>query len=162
PTESFVGDLNRIARGPEFGEATVDLGWSRRIRWLIGPFQAAPVREGWPVMRAGEPLPSIPLADGMVDETEGGAGSEIALGELEPPLPARHFFTAIRGDVRLALCRIGGDLSLDNLRADGHRILVESLTIDGDLLAEWKGRRYRAPAETAALPYQGILWTTAA
>jgi hypothetical protein len=161
-TESFATDLDSLAQPGETREPSDGFEFSRPVRLIIGPFGPAPNPVGWPVTLAVEPLPGVPLAGAMIDETEGDAGTEISVGELESHLSARHFFTAIRGDVRLALCRIGGDLSLDNLRADGHRILLESLTIDGDLLAEWKGRRYRAPAEASALPYQGILMTTAA
>jgi hypothetical protein len=129
-----------------------------RHRWTFEAFDSQAPHGGWPVAFGDLP----PRRSVAPAETLRPASDEISLGELRANLSARHIYTEIRGDLRMALCRIGGDVCLTNLRAEDRQLVLEGVEIQGDLLAEWNGRRYDTPEDEWAKPYVGLLETRAA
>lgn len=149
--EVLTERLARIVRGPpQRGEE--DARVPPRA-WRFGPLSAGPDGNGWPItistmheVGAGAP--------GAGDEK-----GEISTRELLASLSARHVHTEIRGSVRLALCKVGGDVCLTNLRADGREIRLEGMEIEGDLLAESDSRRYGSTGDGWAEAFRGLLRT---
>jgi hypothetical protein len=136
----------------EYLDAVAEQVGSRKGRWVVRGYESRAPRGGWPI--GFEDLPVDRPLPGKIEGAD-----EISIRELRASLSARHVFTEVRGDVRMALCRIGGDLSLTNLRAPGRALVLEGLEIVGDLAAEWTGRRYVAPAADWAARFTGLLET---
>jgi len=147
---AYLGPPSRTAR-------------AQRVGWLFKPSTSAWPRSGWPI-----------VWDELSDQETIGVGGvgggravdDISFRELRANLSVQHVTTTVDGDVRIALCKIGGDLSLTNLRAAGQRLVLEGLDIDGDLVADWTGRRYTdahtSPPDSWLQNYVGLLSTTAA
>jgi len=149
-SESAAGYLAAVAD---------EIKQARGERWGFETFGAGSPETEWPVAFIELPEP------GGTPATLTGAhphpGDEISLHELRANLSARRLYTEIRGDLRMALCRIGGDVCLTNLHAEGCRLVLEGLDIQGDLQAEWNGRRYRAPARAWSQEFARLLNTQA-
>jgi hypothetical protein len=133
-----------------------------RVGWRFEASTSPSARGGWPIVWG---------ADSDQDSLEAGAvgarpGERISFRELRANLSAQHVNTQVGGDVRIAQCKSGGEFSLSNLHAPGRRLVLQGVTVNGSLLADWTGHRYTdahaSPAESWLQQYVGLLSTTAA